>query len=269
MVRVAAYQSYAKSTLEARQKQIHEVLARADEDQIDFICFPEGFLTGYYTEKELAKINSLDVSEDRFQHWLDAISHYHATIIIGFNERKGDLLFDSVAIIEQGKLLGVQRKHHLYHTYFTSGSNFLPFWSKGICVGIIVCLDAMYFEPSRLLALQGATILFCPMCNKVPLEHPYAKRPPYYSHFIARSFENRCWLVAADWIWAPDSLICPGNSVIYNPDGLEIMRSCEFKEELLIVEIPEQQLFTEKGRRLSGSPILSLELTRLKDPVLQ
>jgi predicted amidohydrolase len=77
MVRVAAYQSHAKSTLEARQKQIHEALSRADEERVDFICFPEGFLTGYYAEKELAKINSLEVSEDLFQQWLDAIGHYH------------------------------------------------------------------------------------------------------------------------------------------------------------------------------------------------
>ena len=117
MVRVAAYQSHAKTTLEARQEHIHEALSRADKEQLDFICFPEGFLTGYYAEKELAKINSLEVSEDRFLNWLDSIRHYHVTIIIGFNEREGDLLFDSVAIIEQGKLLGIQRKHHLYHAY--------------------------------------------------------------------------------------------------------------------------------------------------------
>ena len=74
--------------------------------------------------------------------------------------------------------------------------------------------------------MQGASILFCPMCNKVPLQHSYANCPPYYSHFVARAHENRCWLIAADWIWANDGeMVCPGNSCIYDPDGREISRS--------------------------------------------
>lgn len=264
MVRVAAFQAQPCATYDGRLKQIHETIQKVDRDQVDFVCFPEGFLTGYYVEKELAQKNSLEIQSDTFQNWLSSLSHYKATIIIGFNERSGDHIFDSVAVIEKGILLGIQRKHYLYHNYFSSGTSFSPFWSKEICFGVIICLDAMYFEPSRLLALQGATILFCPMCNKVPLDHPYEKRPSYYSHFIARSFENRCWLVAADWIWPKDkNTICPGHTVIYDPDGQEIARSQEFHEEFLIVDIPPERLFINKGRRIGGSPLLHQELSRV------
>ncbi len=130
-------------------------------------------------------------------------------------------------------------------------------------VGVIICLDAIYFEPARLLALQGATILFCPMCNKVPLNHPLSQRPPYYSHFVARSFENRCWLVAADWHWPNDGeLICPGHSAIYNQDGQEVTRSAEFKEEFLFFDIPMEKLIQDKGRRVYGSDLLRKELNQ-------
>ncbi|MBP7073992.1 MAG: carbon-nitrogen hydrolase family protein [Rhabdochlamydiaceae bacterium] len=262
-IRVAAYQAAPKPILDARKEQIHNALQKADAEKIDFICFPEGFLTGYYAQESLARKTSLEVQGNIFKDFLLEISQYRVTIIIGFNEVADNDIFDSVAIIENGNLLGIQRKHYLYHDYYTPGVTFSCLQSKGVSFGVIVCLDSNYFEPARLLAIQGATILFCPMCNKVPLQHPYAKRPPYYSHFVARSHENRLWLVAADWVWSDDGeMVCPGHSVIYDPDGQEIARSNEGEEQFVVIDIPLDRLFYEKGRRIHGSPILAQEMAR-------
>lgn len=261
MIRVSAYQTTPGATPAAKKAQLHAILSRADRECIDFVCFPEGFLTGYYENKSQAWENSLEVAGVLFQEWLAEFSPYRATVLVGFNERDGDYLFDSVAVIESCKLLGIQRKHYVYHNYFTPGSSYTAFWSKGIPFGIIICRDSNYFEPARLLALQDATILFCPACNKVPVQHPWAKRPPYYSQFVARAHENRCWLVAADWIWTDDGeIVCPGHSAIYDPDGREIARTGEGVEELLIVDIPKERLFQEKGQRVRGSPALQAKL---------
>jgi 5-aminopentanamidase len=206
----------------------------------------------------------LEVGESAFEDWLEVLKNFNSTIIVGFNEREGEHIFDSAAVIEKGNLLGVQRKHYLYHDYFTPGASFSPFSSKGITFGVVICLDTNYFEPARLLALQKATILFSPMCNRVPLGHSYAKRPLYYSHFVARSFENRCWLVTADWVWPNDgSSICPGHTVVYDPDGQEVARSVEEREQLLTFDIPLDQLRREKGRRIHGSHSLSREIAKL------
>ncbi|KAF3361768.1 Nitrilase/cyanide hydratase and apolipoprotein N-acyltransferase [Chlamydiales bacterium STE3] len=261
MIRVGAYQITPSKRKEERKIQLQNALARAVVERLDFLCLPEGFLTGYYAEEKLAKENSLEVGSDIFEEWLAEFKNYNTTVIVGFNEQKNNNIFDSAAVIEAGKLLGIQRKHHLYHKYFTAGSSFSVFKSKKITFGITICLDTNYFEPSRILSLQGAVILFAPMCNLVPLDHPYAVRPPYYSQFVARSFENRCWLVAADWVWTEDGkTICPGNSVIYDPDGKEMVRSKEMKEELLTVNIPKDRLFTNKGLRFKGSDVLVQKL---------
>ncbi|MBI3237097.1 MAG: carbon-nitrogen hydrolase family protein [Chlamydiales bacterium] len=270
MIRVAAYQAAPKATFLDRKHQIHDILAKADTDRIDFLCFPEGFLTGYYADESLARETSFEVHSPVFQEWLAEISHYRVTVIIGFNEKEGENIFDSVAVIENGKLIGIQRKHYLYHAYFTAGTSFSPLRSKGFHFGIVICLDTNYFEPARLLALQGATILFSPMCNRVALDHPYAKRPPYYSQFVARSHENRCWLIAADWVLANDGdSICPGHSSIYDPDGREIMRSREGSEDILVVDIPKERLFDDKGRRVHGSSLLAQELYKWQERILQ
>ncbi len=263
MIKVAAYQYTPANDIQARKAQIHNILEKAASKHVDFLCLPEGALTGYYDQEELARKNSLAVEED-FQEWLDVFRNSTVSVIVGFNERDGDQIFDSAAIIENGSLLGVQRKHYLYHNYFASGTSFSPFSCKGITFGVVICLDTNYFEPARILALQGATILFSPMCNKVPLDHAYAKRPPYYSQFVARSHENRCWLVSADWIWTNDGIsVCPGHSVIYDPDGREIARSQEGKEQFLITEIPLNHLFHEKGRRVHGSQKLAQTIEQL------
>lgn len=261
MVKIASCQLTPAFEINARKAQINDVLLKCEAECMDFICFPEGFLTGYYAQETLARKHSLEIGEAAFTEWLELFKISTATIIVGFNEREGSHIFDSAVIIENGKLLGVQRKHYLYHEYFTPGASFSPFSSKGITFGVVICLDTNYFEPSRLLALQGATILFSPMCNRVALDHPYAKRPPYYSQFVARSHENRCWLITADWVLTSDgNSICPGHSSIYDPDGREMARSREGNEDILVIDIPRERLFEDKGRRVHGSPSLVQEL---------
>jgi 5-aminopentanamidase len=264
MIKVAAGQYTPVCKIQTRKTQMKIILEKAATERIDFLCLPEGFLTGYYAQEDLARKNSLEVGGADFKEWLEVFRNSTLTIIVGFNERDGNYIFDSAAIIENGNLLGVQRKHYLYHNYFTSGTSFSPFSSKGITFGVVICLDTNYFEPARILALQGVSILFSPMCNKVSLGHAYAKRPSYYSHFVARSHENRCWLISADWIWTNDgTLVCPGHSVIYDPDGREIARSQEGEEQFLIAEIPLNHLFHEKGRRTYGSPKLAQAIEQL------
>lgn len=263
-IRVAAYQGTPKPSMTDRIEQILKVLEKSEEESIDFLCFPEGFLTGYYAEKELAEQTAIEVENVFFKDFLNRSSSFNTTFIIGFNERVGAKIFDSAAVIEKGKLLGIQRKHYLYHDYFTSSDQFSIFRSKGVTFGVVICLDTNYFEPSRLLALLGATILFTPMCNKVPLDHPFAQRPPYYSQFVARSHENRCWLIGADWIWSDDDkVICPGHSVIYDPDGREIARSIENEQHFIIADISTERLFDEKGRRVHGSRTLMEQMEKL------
>ena len=191
-------------------------------------------------------------------------------MIIGFNEidDKGNI-FDSAVVIEKGNLIGIQRKHYQYHQFCSKSEKFIPFSSKGILFGVVICLDSNYFEPSRILALQGATILFVPSCNKVSFQHAFSKRPSYYSHFAARSHENRCWLLSADWVFKDKHFICPGHSVVYDDNGQELYRSKEFEEDLIIVDISNNFFKQKKGQRVFGSKVLSDNLRKIYNKVLK
>ena len=58
-------------------------------------------------------------------------------------------------------------------------------------------------------------------------------------------------------------MICPGHTVIYDPDGQEIIRSREGKKEWLIVDITKNRLFQEKGRKIHGSITLTQKIQKL------
>lgn len=146
MVRVAACQFNPALVVKTRKMQVSAFLKKATCSNVDFICLPEGVLTGYYAEEELARKSALEVGKPAFEEWIHLIKETapNATVIVGFNEREGNNLFDSAAIIESGELLGIQRKHYLYHSYFTAGNSFTSFQSKTVTFGVMICLDATY-----------------------------------------------------------------------------------------------------------------------------
>lgn len=95
MIKVAAYQYTPAIDIRERKAQIQNILEKAASKEIDFLCLPEGSLTGYFAQEELARKNSLEVAGGDFQEWLEVFRNSTSTIIVGFNERDGDHNFDS------------------------------------------------------------------------------------------------------------------------------------------------------------------------------
>lgn len=91
-------------------------------------------------------------------------------IPVSFYEKCGNLLFNSVEIIDCGKLKGVYRKTHIpddhYYQekfYFTPGdTGFKTFKTTYGTIGAGICWDQWFPETARSLALNGAEILLFP-----------------------------------------------------------------------------------------------------------
>lgn len=101
------------------------------------------------------------------------------------------------------------------------------------------------------------------LCQLTPAYEIEARKAQIYDVLLkCEADENRCWLATADWIWPEDgSWICPGHSVIYDPDGQEVARSHEGVEQLLTFDIPLESLIQDKGRRVYGSKLLAQTIT--------
>lgn len=229
------------------------IAREADAAGADVVVFPECFLTGYYADRERAAESALTLDGPEMTRLCAESAGIGATMIVGFNERRGDELFNSAAVIEGGRCRGVYRKSYLYYGYHTPGREYPVFERDGVTFGIVICLDVFYLEPARILARRGAKLIFCPMDNRVPPDHKYATRPAYYSHFVARTFENDVWLVSADVVEPfAGGTVCPGHSAVYDPDGREVARSVELAEALLIYDIPRASLARKRPVKLHG-----------------
>ncbi|MCD8293831.1 MAG: carbon-nitrogen hydrolase [Clostridia bacterium] len=91
-------------------------------------------------------------------------------IIVSFFERDGKMLYNSAAVLDCGKILGVYRKTHIpddhYYQekfYFSPGNTgFRTFKTSAGCIGVGICWDQWFPETARCLALKGAELIFFP-----------------------------------------------------------------------------------------------------------
>jgi len=258
---VAAYQGpcIEKSPEKALEKT-YQIMQMAEQKKVDILCMPESFLHGYLDSKELALQYSVDLQSNEFAKLCATFKEFHnTTLLLGLNEREGEKLFNSVVVIEKGKCIGKYRKAYTYtpYDYYSLGREFPVFEKNGVPYGIIICLDSAYREPAHITALNGARLLFCPSFNRVYKDSKMLFYLNRKSHFIARAFDNHCWLVCSDIIWDKnDDQICPGYACIFNDNGEIVVNAEYFVETLLTYAISKNHLLERKFMRLYGTPEL-------------
>ncbi len=89
---------------------------------------------------------------------------------VSFYEQDGNNLYNSVAVLDSGRLLGVYRKTHLpddhYYQekfYFTPGDTGFKVWQTRFGrLGVGICWDQWFPEAARCMALAGAELLLYP-----------------------------------------------------------------------------------------------------------
>jgi predicted amidohydrolase len=216
-------------------KYLHE----ADRENIRIVSFPEAFLTGYFKDADRARQNSFTVDGPEIKRLLEETRDIKATFIVGFNERRGDKLYNTALVAERGKLLGTYSKAFPCYSYFSPGRDFPVFEKDGVRFGVIICADGGYIEPARILALKGASIIFAPHYN-------YIKPQMLINHFqlvrsdhIARAVENSVWFVRGNnVVFGQDKGmdyegVGYGDSYILDPRGEIVARSERHTETLI------------------------------------
>ena len=217
--RVAAIQF--EPLLGAKAENIARLLAlveAAARNGARLIVLPEMATTGYCWE-----------SRDEVRPYVEPIPgpttdafgalarRYDCFIVVGMPELapRSGIFYNSAALVGPDGLVGVYRKTHSYVAdlkWAKDGDLGLPVWDTPLGrIGMLICMDAGYFEPARLLALAGADILCFPtnwLDDKCPA--------PAWS---TRAFENGCYLIAAKRYGLERGVQFSGGSCVLNPDG--------------------------------------------------
>lgn len=240
MFQVAAIQlTPIMHDVDANLKRGIDYIRKASEENVDLIVLPELWTTGYYLSKnafsQLAETrNGRTVSTMQ-----EEAKKADASIICPFVEKgEGDKLHISVAVIDSdGELRGIVRKSMLWGReaqIFTPGKVEYPvFKTKVGTIGILICYEMEFPEPSRLLALAGAEIIVCPSVWSLGASHRWDIQLP------ARSLDNTVYVLGVNTV---GNHSC-GKSKLISPLGDLLAEASDKKEELMIRAIDKEALY--------------------------
>lgn len=216
---------------------VKEYLQCADDDNVDIICLPEGYLNGYTRDEERARSVAIDLSSQKFSDILASLKDFMTCAIIGIIEVKDDKLFNTAIVVREGKLLGKYRKTHPQEGIFEAGTEYPIFTIKGHKFGINICYDANFPEASQKLAEQGAEIIFFPLNNVLPIASAEKWRYKHIENLIKRARETSTWIVSSDVIAQHDESIGYGCSAIVSPAGEVVEKVQELSEGFVTLEL--------------------------------
>lgn len=206
-----------------------------DCSKANVVLLPELANSGYnFTNREMAINSSEPVNEKSiFLSQLIRICRQNQQFIVtGFNEREGDILFNSAILIGPEGIMGKYRKLHLFMNekdYFEPGNLGLPVFDIGIAkIGMLICFDWMFPEAWRILAMNGVQII----CHPSNLVLPYAQKA-----VTTHAITNRVFVATANRIGTEGTLTFTGQSVIVSPTSDYLAMAGNDKEEIIWSEI--------------------------------
>lgn len=128
-------------------------------------------------------------------------------------EKHHDTCYNTAVLIgPQGQMIGTYRKTHLpvaeYEAGVSPGQELPVFDTPFGCIGMIVCWDLWFPEPSRILALQGAEVIFVPLAGDGHI--------PHWDHvWRSRALDNGVYLItSANTSNTPSRVLSPSGEVL-------------------------------------------------------
>lgn len=221
--------------VDANLTYVREALGRVAAQGAQLAVLPEMWSSGfsYRNLNELA-LRTSDIVEE-----LLALSQELKLVIVGsMPEPNGDKVFNTIHVIDNGKLTGIYRKMHLFSLLgedkaFSGGDQWLLAETSLGKIGVIICYDLRFPELSRRLALEGAQII----C--VPAQWPKPRQEHWRTLLRARAIENQLYVVACNACGIIGKLDFFGMSMIIDSKGELIAEAGE--EECEITETLDMQ----------------------------
>lgn len=244
MVRIGHYQCVCHGgDFELNLESVRSGLALAAERQVAVVSFPETYLAGYWSSEAGCRAHAWAIDGPEIRHVLEQTRPFPSTLLVGFNELRGDDLYNTVLVAREGELLGRYSKAYPVMAYFKPGRETPVFERDGLRFGVVICADGGYLEPARIYAMKGAQAIFAPHYNyiqaKTLIDHYVVVR---HDH-IARAVENGVYFIRGNNVEVGDqptlgySGIGYGDSYILDPNGQIVAAAGLHAEAFITAEI--------------------------------
>jgi NAD+ synthase (glutamine-hydrolysing) len=238
-VRIALAQANTTvGDVEGNGALVREWAARAQEDGVDLVVFPELTLSGYPPEDLLLKPHFLAAVDRELQALAGDLG---VPALVGFPEADGDLVHNSAALIRAGRVEAVYRKARLPNyavfdekRYFEPVPGSLVFEIQGLPVGVTICEDDWAGGgPGAEAAAAGAALIL----NLSASPYHAGKGGMRIDDVLARrAAEYGVPVAMCNLVGGQDELVFDGQSAVVAPDGRVTARAAQFQPELLVFD---------------------------------
>ena len=222
----------------ANAERVKSTCAQARKMGADVVLFPELMLTGYPPEDLLFKKSFIKDCRET----LKTLAPFTRglTAVIGFAEQKGKHLYNSAALMCDGKHIATYRKMLLPNygvfdekRYFNAGEEPVRFALKGAQIGLTICEDIWQESgPGKTLCQKGGVDLLLNISSS-----PYHKGKARREMIIKRAKYYKCPIAYVNLVGGQDELVFDGQSLIVDAKGKIIAQGNSFEEEIIFANI--------------------------------
>ncbi|MHB0874782.1 MAG: carbon-nitrogen hydrolase family protein [Anaerolineae bacterium] len=235
--------------------KVREVIDQTKDLKLDFLCFPEVFLSGYSAEAITESSVPLDCPP--ILEFITESSSHGTVILVGMSERRDDRIYNTQLVIHEGKLLGTYHKTILTGhdaKYFATDLDLPVFDAKGIRFGVVICHDTSFVEPALYLRWRGARLLFTPHFNSIPPggfpagNHSVSfwdHRTMVLNNQAALATLLKMVVVRSNVIIITPEHLGSGDSNIWNMDGERVAAGTPFVEGVVTAEF-DRRIFIDE-----------------------
>jgi predicted amidohydrolase len=171
-------------------EQFCRLIESASAQKPDIICLPEG-ITVIGTGKSYAEVSE-SIPGPTTRRLGALAEKLRCYIVAGIYESAGGVIYNTAVLIgRKGEVIGAYRKTHLPREEveggLTPGDSYPVFQTDFGKVGLMICWDVQFPEPSRALALKGAEVILLPIWggNETLMQ--------------ARAIENHVFLITSSY----------------------------------------------------------------------
>ena len=224
----------------------------------EIVAVPEMAVTGYPPEDLLFKkhfiASNISILEDIARR-VKGI-----TAIVGFVDRgKAGELYNAAAVIANGRIAGVYRKHALPNysvfdekRYFTPGTDFKLFSQGGVPFAVNICEDIWVPDGVYLKQARAGAKLILNISSSPYEAGKVAEREKTIAR-IARLTKAHVGYV--NLVGGQDELVFDGGSVVVDPSGKILARGAQFKEDLLVYDVPVAKKHVARAVVIKTGPV--------------
>ncbi len=218
------------------------------------VCLQELVSHLYFAtrEKDKTKYSLAETIPGPTTDALSRAAKENEIILVGgsvFEKGTGEKGFNTAVVFDNhGNILGKYRKihiprdpHYWEQDYFNLGDlGYQSFDTEHGKIGVLICYDQWFPEASRILALQGAQVIFYPTAigwTKAMKEKEKRSRKNWIDTQCMQAVMNHCFVAAVNRTGYEDEAIdFWGSSFVAGPTGKVLRMASNDKEEVLVVD---------------------------------